>query len=132
VTVEAGAAEVVRRFYDAMARRDLDTAGSCFGENAVWILLGRSAVAGEYRGWASIRDDFLARLDPISGGTLEVRLVDVAIGESYVVAVQHATAEHEGKSLDVIGVQLMRIEAGEIVEVRGHYSDQYALDRFWS
>jgi len=63
---------------------------------------------------------------------LAVRLVDVAVGERYVVAVQHATAEHHGKRLDVTGVQLMRVEGGKIVEVRGHYSDQYAFDQFWS
>jgi uncharacterized protein len=56
----------------------------------------------------------------------------VAEGERYVVAVQRATAEHGGLTLDVTGCQLMTVEDGRITEVRGHYSDQYALDEFWS
>lgn len=62
----------------------------------------------------------------------EVVLTDVAVGEEYVVAIQHATAAHAGKVLDLTGCQLIRIEDGKIAEVRGHYSDQYALDDFWS
>jgi ketosteroid isomerase-like protein len=48
------------------------------------------------------------------------------------VAVQHATAEHRGKRLDITACQLIRIRDGRIVDMRGHYSDQYALDDFWS
>jgi hypothetical protein len=29
------------------------------------------------------------------------------------------------------GCQLMRVAEGRIAEVRGHYSDQHALDAFW-
>ena len=60
-----------------------------------------------------------------------VSAVDVAVGVDYVVAVQHATADHEGRHLDVTGCQLIRMEGGRIAEVRGHYSDQYAFDAFW-
>ena len=44
---------------------------------------------------------------------------------------QHATASYRGRRLDITGCQLMRLEQGRIVEVRGHYSDQEALDAFW-
>jgi uncharacterized protein len=33
--------------------------------------------------------------------------------------------------LDVTGCQLMRLRDGRITEIRGHYSDQYALDAFF-
>jgi uncharacterized protein len=59
-------------------------------------------------------------------------LLDVAVGERFVVAVQHATAELEGRTLDVTGCQLMEITDGRISRVRGHYSDQEALDSFWA
>jgi ketosteroid isomerase-like protein len=48
------------------------------------------------------------------------------------VAVQRATAACQGRRLDVTGCQLMRLDEGRIAEVRGHYSDQYALDAFWA
>jgi uncharacterized protein len=37
----------------------------------------------------------------------------------------------EGRTLDVTGCQLMEIIDGRISQVRGHYSDQEALDAFW-
>ena len=129
--VEAQDVDIVRRLYDAVADRDLDAAGACFAAEAVWVLPGCSSLAGTHRGWADIRDNFLAKLGPLSGGTLSVRLLDICVGDQHVVAVQHATAEHEGRTLDVTGCQLMRIEDGRIIEVRGHYSDQQALDDFW-
>ncbi len=49
-----------------------------------------------------------------------------------MVAVQHATAEHRGKRLDITGCQLMKVKNGKIASINGHYSDQYALDEFWS
>jgi hypothetical protein len=60
-----------------------------------------------------------------------VDLLDVALGDHSVVAVQHATAQHGGKRLDVTGCQLVTIEDAKIVHVQGHYSDQYAFDAFW-
>jgi ketosteroid isomerase-like protein len=56
----------------------------------------------------------------------------VAVGERFVVAIQHATAHREGKRLDITGCQSMSIEDGKIRSVRGHYSDQQALEDFWS
>ena len=47
------------------------------------------------------------------------------------MAVVHATADHAGRRLDLMVCQLMRVQDGKIVEVRGHYSDEAALDAFW-
>jgi ketosteroid isomerase-like protein len=118
--------------YAAVARGDVATAAACFAPDAVWILPGRGPMAGTHRGVKEIHDNFFAQLGPRSGGTFHAELLDVAVGERYVVAVQHATAEHRGRRLDVTGCQLMRIEDGRIVEVRGHYSDQEMLDAFWA
>jgi hypothetical protein len=46
--------------------------------------------------------------------------------------VQHVTAAYQGRHLDVTGCQLMKVDQGHIAEVQGHYSDQYALDSFFS
>jgi len=121
-------ADVVRRLYQAFAGGDLVALESCFAEDVVWHLPGKSAVSGDHHGWPQIRDNFMAKLGPLSGGTLRVELVDVAIGDVFVVAVQHATASSGGKTLDVTACQLITVRDGLIHEVRGHYSDQEALD----
>lgn len=124
-------ADVVTRFYAAVASRDLQTAAACFTPDAVWHLPGDSPIAGDHVGWTSIRDNFLARLGPLSEGTFRAELLDVAVGERYVVAVQHATGNARGRVLDLTGCQLMTVVDGRITEVRGHYSDQEQLDAFW-
>jgi uncharacterized protein len=105
--IDPSTVDVVRRFYKAVADRDLEAAGACFGEQAVWILPGRSPIAGEHRGWDAIRDDFLARLGPLSGGTFRADLVDVAVGDQHIVAIQRATADLGGRRLDITGCQLI-------------------------
>jgi uncharacterized protein len=67
----------------------------------------------------------------LSGRTFRADLIDVAVGQDYIVAVQHATAAYQGRRLDITGCQLIRTTGGRISEVREHYSDQYALDAFW-
>jgi ketosteroid isomerase-like protein len=123
--------DVVRRLYEAIADRDFVAAASCFAENVVWHLPGDSPIAGNHHGWSQIRDNFMAKLGPLSGGTFRADLVDVAVGEQFIVAVQHATASYRGKSLDITACQLITVRGGLIHEVRGHYSDQEALDTFW-
>lgn len=123
--------DVVRRLYSAVNERDLEAAAGCFAPDAEWVLPGDRPISGTHVGWAAIFGDFLAKLGPLSGGTFRAELLDVAVGERYVVAVQHATAELAGRSLDITGCQLMEIRDGRITRVRGHYSDQGALDRFW-
>ena len=131
MTVTSQDSQAVRRFYAALAARDLSAAQACFAPGATWHLPGTSPIAGDHHGWPAIRDDFLAKLGPLSGHTFRAELVDVAVGQEFIVAVQHATAAYQGRHLDITGCQLMRVEEGRIIEVRGHYSDQHALDAFW-
>ena len=122
---------VVHRLYAAVAAGDLAAVGECFDEEAVWHLPGTNALSGTHRGWFAIRDDLLARQGPLSGGTFRAELLDLAVGTAFTVAVVHATAECAGRRLDQTVCQLMRVRKGKIVEVRGHYSDEAALNSFW-
>ena len=128
---EPAAAEVVRRFYRAFAERDLAAIRECFAVDGVWHIPGRSPIAGDHRGQDAIMSDFISKLGPMSGGTFKAELLDVAVGDHYAVAIQRATANHDDKQLDITGCQLITVRDGKIAEVRGHYSDQYALDEFW-
>jgi ketosteroid isomerase-like protein len=121
----------VRRLYAAVAAGDLPAIAACFHEDAVWQLPGTNALSGTHRGWPAIRDDLLAKQGPISGGTFRAQLLDLAVGDRYIVALVHATAERAGHRLDQSVCQLMRVRKGKIVEVRGHYADEAALNAFW-
>ena|SRR5215213_7360817 len=91
---------VVRRLYAAVAAGDLAAVGECFDEDAVWHLPGTNALSGTHRGWSAIRDDLLAKQGLISGGTFCAQLLDLAVGDQYIVAIVHATAERAGYRLD--------------------------------
>ena len=122
---------MVRRLYQAIADGGLVVAENCFAEDVVWHLPGNNPIAGDHDGWSQIRDNFMAKLGPQSGGTFRADLLDVAVGDLFVVAVQRATASYGGKALDITACQRITVRDGLIHEVRGHYSDQAALDAFW-
>jgi ketosteroid isomerase-like protein len=122
---------VVRRLYAAVAAGDLTAVAGCFDEEAIWHLPGTNALSGTHRGWSAIRDNLLAKQGPLSGGTFRAQLLDLAVGSEYIVAVVRATAERAGYQLDQTVCQLMRVRKGKIIEVRGHYSDDAALNAFW-
>jgi uncharacterized protein len=69
--------------------------------------------------------------DPAADGSFRAELVDVAVGERYIVAIQRATARRHGRVLDVTACQLVQVSGGMISEMRGHYSDEAALSPFW-
>jgi uncharacterized protein len=69
MTVTSADTETVRRFYAALAARDWGAAAPCFAADATWHLPGNSPIAGGHYGWPAIRDDFLAKLGPLSGHT---------------------------------------------------------------
>ena len=122
---------VVRRWYAAVATRDLAAIGECFHEEAVWHLPGVNSLSGSHRGWFAIRDNLLAKQGPLSGGTFRAQLLDLAVGDQFIVAIVHATADRAGHRLNQTVCQLMRVQKGKIVEVRGHYADEAALNGFW-
>ena len=123
---------VVLRLYAAVAAGNLAAIGECFHEDAIWHLPGSNALSGTHRGWQAIRDDLLAKQGPLGGSTFRAELLDLAVETESIVAVVHATAERAGYRLDQTVCQLMRVRKGQIVEVRGHYADEAALNAFWS
>jgi ketosteroid isomerase-like protein len=122
----------VRRIYAALAAQDLATVAECFHPDAVWHIPGSNALSGTHHGWPAIRGEIFARQGPLSDGTFRARLLDLAVGGEFVVAVVHATAQRGDHRLDQTVCQLMRVEDGKIREIRGHYADTTALDAFWN
>jgi len=122
---------VVRRLYAAVAAGDLAAVAECFDEDAVWHLPGTNALSGTHRGWSAIRDDLLTKQSAISGGPFRAQLLDLAVGDRYIVAIVHATAERAAYRLDQTICQFMRVHNGKIAKVRGHYADEAALNAFW-
>ena len=122
---------VVRRIFDAFARRDAFALRGVFAADAVWTVPGDSAMAGAYRGPESIFR-FLARLPKETDGTYRSQLVDVLVSDGRAVALYRASGTRRDRSLDIDQVLLFRLEDGAVTEVLALPSDPAAFEEFWA
>lgn len=122
---------LVRRIFDAFARRDGFPLRDVFAEDAVWTVPGDGVMAGTFRGREAILR-FLARLPRETGGTYASRLVDVLASDERAAALYRATGERRGRRLDLDQVLLFRIRAGTVDEVLALPSDAAAFEAFWA
>ncbi|HEY7382021.1 MAG TPA: nuclear transport factor 2 family protein [Gaiella sp.] len=124
-------AALVRRIFDAFARRDGFALRDVFAEQAVWIVPGDGVMAGTYRG----RDEilrFLARLPKETGGTYASRLIDVLASDDRAAALYRASGSRNGGMLELDQVLLFRIEDGLVREALALPTDPGAFERFWA
>ena len=124
--------DVVRRAYAALDTGDMEELQQCFARDAVWHEPGDNVYSGDRVGWPEIRDELLALLGPLSRGAFRAELVDVAIGLEYVVAIHRGQGEHDGRSLDSLSFQVVRVVRGRIQEVWSTYANQAEVDAFWT
>lgn len=123
--------EIVRRGYKAFSTGDMATLGELMAPDVVVNVPGNNLISGEFSGQEAVFARY-GKLFALSGGTMNAELEDVQVeGDSRVVATHHATAEREGKSLDVRQMLAFTIEDGKIVRVDESSTDQAAQDAFW-
>jgi uncharacterized protein len=124
-------AALVRRIFDAFARKQGLALRHVFAEDAVWTVPGDGVMAGVHRGREAIFR-FLARLPKETGGTYGSRLIDVLASDDRAAAVYRASGERKGRRLELDQVLLFRIEDGLVREVLALPSDPAAFEVFWS
>lgn len=122
---------VVRRIFDAFARKQGLALRDLFAQDAVWRVPGDGAMAGVYRGREEIFR-FLGRLPRETSGTYGSQLVDVLASEERAAAVYRASGERNGRRLDLDQVLLFRIEDGLVREVLALPTDPAAFEEFWA
>jgi uncharacterized protein len=122
---------VVRRIFDAFARKEGFALRDLFAPDAVWTVPGDGAMAGVYRGREQIFR-FLGRLPKETGGTYASRLVDVLVSDVRAAALYRASGERHGRRLDLDQLLLFRLEDGLVREVLALPSDPAAFEEFWA
>ena len=123
--------ELVRRIFEAFARKEGFALRGLFAEHAVWTVPGRGVMAGVHRG----RDEifrFLARLPKETDGSYGSALRDVLASDERAAALYRARGTRRGRSLELDQVLLFRIEDGLVREVLALPSDPDAFDEFWA
>jgi uncharacterized protein len=124
-------AEIVRRIFDAFARKQGLALRHVFAEDAVWTVPGNGVMAGAYRGREAILR-FLARLPKETDGTYGSELIDVLASDERAAALYRASGERRGLRLDLDQVLLFRIDGGLVREVLALPSDPAAFEAFWA
>lgn len=124
-------AEIVRKIFDAFARKEGLALRGLFAEDAVWTVPGRGAMAGVYRGRESIFR-FLARLPKETDGTYGSELLDVLTSDRRAAALYRARGTRHGRTLELDQVLLCTIDGGLVREVLALPSDPDAFEVFWA
>jgi ketosteroid isomerase-like protein len=122
---------VVRRIFEAFARKEGLALRGLFAEDAVWVVPGHGVMAGTYRGRAAIFR-FLGKLPKETGGTYRSELVDVLASDDRVAALYRARGERHGRTLELDQLLLFRIEGSLVREVLALPSDPDAFEAFWA
>jgi hypothetical protein len=120
------------RLLQAFNDNDLDAAKEHCSENIIYRIAGRSPIAGEYHGIEQFYQ-LLQRVKDMSGGSISLEPKTVLADDNTVMKYARATAEREGKMLDIDHAYYYRFdENGKMVEGRTIPVDLYAFDEFWS
>lgn len=127
----AANAKLVRRIFDAFARREGLALRGLFADDAVWTVPGKGVMAGTYRGREEIFR-FLARLPKETDGTYGSELADVLASETRAAALYRARGSRHGRALELDQLLLFRIEDGLVREVLALPSDPDAFEEFWA
>lgn len=123
--------EIVRRIFDAFARKEGLALRGLFAENAVWAVPGRGVMAGTYEGREAIFR-FLAKLPKETDGTYGSELIDVLVSEDRAAALYRARGQRHGRTLELDQLLVFRIAEGLVHEVLALPSDPDAFEAFWA
>ena len=125
-------AVLVRKGYEAFNNGDMKTLTELFNPNATWHSPGKSRIAGDYKGREAVFGQF-GRYGGETNGTFKAILKDLAIcQDGHVVGIQRATAERNGKKLDVDCCIVFELKDGLFVDGKEYIYDLNAWDAFWS
>ncbi|MFI6508726.1 nuclear transport factor 2 family protein [Streptosporangium sp. NPDC050855] len=129
VTVNA---RVVRDFYAALGRGDLEAARGALTPDSVLHVPGRSANTGDYEGRDAVIG-FVADASAATGGTLTLTVHRVLADDEQAVALATYTATRPGVDVPLENnlAHVMTMRDGLIAESWLHSRDQYEVDEFW-
>lgn len=97
----------------------------------VWHVPGHNPVSGDYRGYHEYTQLMPARMAPLD--RWDFTLIDVMVNGDYVMTTLRLVGERKGKTIELRGGHLMRVDAdGRVAEGWGFLQDQGALDDFFA
>jgi ketosteroid isomerase-like protein len=123
--------DIAKTYIKAAQTGDQATLGRIISPDVVWHQPGKHQFSGTHHGMAAV-GPMLGKMMDVSRGTFTISRADhyMANGDWVAITIEFA-GEANGITLKQPGVDLIRIEGGQIVEVRLFSSDQKQEDAFW-
>lgn len=125
-------ATLIRKAYDALANKDVETLVAISHPDVVWHIPGRNPIAGDYHGRDTVLQ-FMGWVSNLTEGTLAFDLHDVIANDRHTVALHRGLGHRpDGRPNHDQICMVFHVEEGQIREAWYHAFDQYAVDVFWS
>lgn len=122
---------VVRGYFEAVERGDLEAAGNAFAEDIVWHQPGNGSLSGTYEGTGAVFG-LLGKFMERSAGSFRIDKFGPFMAQGDLVTTTlHFSAARESASMSMAGVDLLRLRQGKIQEVWLFSEDQNGEDKFW-
>jgi uncharacterized protein len=116
--------QVVRDFYDAAARGDMDTCFALLADDIKWTNIGTTKFSGTYAGKQVLVERLLGPLFAQLKAGISTTIQNLIAEADIVVAQTTGAAEtHDGVPYNNSYCQVIRIREGKIAEVMEEYVD---------
>ncbi len=126
------AIEVVKGYFDSLAKGDLQKLGSLLADDITWHQPGTGKLSKTYQGKSEVFALF-GKFMEISANSFRIDQVDsIMANGNWVAASIHFSAKNKKGAISMSGVDVMRIQGGQIREVYLFSGDQKAEDAFWN
>jgi ketosteroid isomerase-like protein len=122
---------VVRRFVEAMVKRDVGAIADSFTDDVVFHIAGRNALSGEHRGKQVVLTRLFQAWEEAFGG-LEIRIHDVLANDDHVVVLSDRRASRDDRVLEMRAATVYHVREGKIAEAWLFEWDPYSIDEFLS
>lgn len=123
--------EVAKTYFQAVQTGDLETLGALVAPNVVWYQPGNNRFSGKHEGAQAVFG-MIGGMMEVSQGSFKIETFNVVGGNKKNVAViVEFSAARGDQSMRMVGVDMLTIEDGKIVEAWLYSADQVAEDTFW-
>lgn len=122
---------VITTYFDALESGDFATVAAQFADDIVWHQPGANRFSGVHRGSAAV-GDMIGGMMAVSEGTFTLkRNAPLMVNGDIVAAPVHWTGKRSGAEMDGVGVDVLRVVDGKVVEVWLFTADPVEEDAFW-
>lgn len=123
--------EVAKEYIHSVQTGNQAGLAKLISPTVVWHQPGKNRFSGTHQGLPAVAN-LIGQMMGVSGGTFAITRATryMANGDWVAIELEFA-AQRSGAKLAQSGIDLLRIDQGQIVEVRLFSSDQDAEDVFW-